>query len=69
MKQARASDDPYLEFAKLAGAVPGDSTKKYHPNKWALCKATVLTVQYGMGAESLAERIQQPANVAKDFIA
>jgi DNA polymerase-1 len=68
MKQAYASGDPYLEFAKLAGAVPADATKKSHPEQRALYKATVLAVQYGMGAESLAERIQQPAIVAKDLL-
>ncbi len=68
MKQAYASGDPYLEFAKLAGAVPPDATKKSHPHERALYKATVLAVQYGMGAESLAERIQQPVIVAKDLL-
>ena len=68
MKQAYASGDPYLEFAKLAGAVPADATKKSHPKERALFKATVLAVQYGMGAEALAERIQQPVIVAKDLL-
>ncbi len=68
MKQAYHSGDPYLEFAKLAGAVPADATKKSHPKERALFKATVLAVQYGMGAEALAERIQQPVIVAKDLL-
>ena len=68
MKQAYASGDPYLEFAKLAGAVPADATKKSHPDERKLFKTTVLAVQYGMGAEALAERIQQPVIVAKDLL-
>ena len=68
MMRAYASGDPYLEFAKLAGAVPPDATKKSHPKERALFKATVLAVQYGMGAEALAERIQQPVIVAKDLL-
>ena len=48
MKQAYASGDPYLEFAKLAGAVPPDATKKTHPEQRSLYKATVLAVNYGM---------------------
>ena len=68
MKQAYASGDPYLEFAKLAGAVPPDATKKSHPKERALYKETVLAVNYGMGAESLADRIQQPVIVAKDLL-
>ena len=58
MKQTYASGDPYLEFAKLAGAVPPDATKKSHLKERALYKETVLAVNYGMGEESLAERIQ-----------
>ena len=68
MQQAYASGDPYLEFAKLAGAVPPDATKKSHPKERALYKETVLAVNYGMGAESLADRIQQPVIVAKDLL-
>ena len=68
MMRAYASGDPYLEFAKLAGAVPADATKKSHPDERKLFKATVLAVQYGMGAEALAERIQQPVIVAKDLL-
>ncbi len=68
MKQAYTSGDPYLEFAKLAGAVPTDATKRSHPEQRALYKATVLAVQYGMGAESLSERIRQPVIVAKDLL-
>ena len=68
MKQAYASGDPYLEFAKLAGAVPADATKKSHKEQRALYKQTVLAVQYGMGADSMAERIQQPPVVARDLL-
>jgi DNA polymerase I-like protein with 3'-5' exonuclease and polymerase domains len=68
MKQAYASGDPYLEFAKLAGALPLDATKKSHPKERALYKETVLAVNYGMGEESLAERIRQPVIVAKDLL-
>ena len=68
MKQAYASGDPYLEFAKLAEAVPPDAKKKSHSHERELYKATVLAVQYGMGAESLAESTQQPVIVAKDLL-
>ena len=68
MKQTYASGDPYLEFAKLAGAVPADATKKSHSQQRALYKQTVLAVNYGMGEDSLAERIQQPVIVAKDLL-
>jgi len=68
MKQAYASGDPYLEFAKLAGAVPADATKKSHKEERALYKQTVLAVQYGMGADSMAERIQQPPILSRDLL-
>ena len=68
MMQAYRSGDPYLTFAKQAGAVPPDGTKKSHPNERALYKACVLAVQYGMGASSLAARIGQPEIVARDLL-
>ncbi|MCM3567546.1 DNA polymerase [Neobacillus mesonae] len=58
MKQAYLSGDPYLEFAKQAGAVPMDATKKSHKAIRDQYKACVLATQYGMGAESLADKIQ-----------
>ncbi len=57
MMEAYATGDPYLAFAKQAGAVPHDATKKTHAAERDLYKATALAVQYGMGAESLAMRI------------
>ena len=57
MMDAYASGDPYLAFAKQAGAVPEHGTKKSHPAERELYKATVLAVQYGMEADSLALRI------------
>ena len=57
MIAAYESGDPYLEFAKQAGAVPQEATKSSHPKERILYKACVLAVQYGMGAESLAQRI------------
>ena len=63
MQQAYASADPYLSFAKQAGAVPPDATRSTHSAEREQFKACVLAVQYGMGAESLAYRIgQTPAH-------
>jgi hypothetical protein len=47
------SGDVYLEFAKQAGAVPMDATKKTHERERDLFKSTKLGLQYGMGAEKL----------------
>ncbi|MBF0497145.1 MAG: DNA polymerase I [Deltaproteobacteria bacterium] len=68
MIQAYESGDPYLEFAKLAGAVPPDGTKKSHPTERNLYKSCVLGVQYGMGAKSLASRIGQPPIYAEELL-
>ena len=68
MMEAYLSGDPYLAFAKQAGAVPMDATKKTHKAEREQFKACVLAVQYGMGAESLAQRIGQPVIRAKELL-
>jgi hypothetical protein len=68
MQAAYRSGDPYLAFAKQAGAVPWDATKDTHGPKRELFKQCVLGVQYGMEAESLALRIAQPPIVARDLL-
>jgi hypothetical protein len=68
MLDAYRSGDPYLAFAKQAGAVPQDATKATHAGPRELFKQCVLAVQYGMEAESLALRIGQPPVVARDLL-
>lgn len=68
MKDAYNSGDCYLAFAKQAGAVPKDATKKSHASIRELYKTTVLATQYGMEAESLALRLGQPMIVARDLL-
>ncbi len=68
MLAAYTSGDPYLEFAKQAGAVPQDATKKTHGAVRDQFKACVLAVQYGMGADSLSARIDQPKIQAKHLL-
>ena len=68
MQAAYTSGDPYLEFAKQAGAVPADATKKTHSTERDLFKQCVLAVGYGMEAKSLAQRIGQPEIVARDLL-
>jgi DNA polymerase I len=75
MLAAYQSGDPYLAFAKQAGAVPADATKKSHTVQRDLFKQCVLATQYGQGAKSLALRIAKPgANMpwemtARDLLA
>jgi DNA polymerase-1 len=68
MQEAYISGDPYLAFAKQAGAVPSDATKKSHREKRELFKQCVLGVQYGMESKSLALRIAQPEIVARELL-
>lgn len=68
MQQAYISGDPYLELAKQASAVPPDGTKQSHPAERKLFKACILGVQYGMGPESLARRINEPVIKGRELI-
>jgi hypothetical protein len=68
MQAAYLSGDPYLAFAKQAGLVPADATKRTHGAMRELCKQCVLGVAYGMEAKSLAQRIGKPEIVARDLL-
>jgi DNA polymerase I-like protein with 3'-5' exonuclease and polymerase domains len=57
MQRAYLSADPYLTFARLAGAVPNSATKDTHPLERRLYKTTILGVQYGIGVVGLAYRL------------
>lgn len=68
MQFAYASGDPYLTFAKQAGAVPDDATKQSHKAERSLFKACALGVQYGMGADALADTIGKPPAYARELL-
>jgi DNA polymerase I len=68
MMDAYRSGDPYLAFGKQAGGIPPEGTKASHKGERELFKACVLAVQYGMGAEALADRIGQPVDMAKRLL-
>ena len=68
MMSAYQSGDPYLAFAKQAGAAPAHATKHTHETVREQFKACVLAVQYGMGEESLALRINQPVARARQLL-
>jgi hypothetical protein len=59
MCRAYQSGDPYLTFAKQAGAVPRDATKHTHKAKRDRFKVCALAVQYRMGAEALARKLDE----------
>lgn len=68
MQDAYRSGDPYLTFAKQAGAVPLDATKLTHGSVRDLYKLVVLGTQYGMHSTALALKIGQPESVAKHLL-
>lgn len=68
MMDAYSSGDPYLTFAKQAGAVPPDGTKETHGKQRDLFKTCALGVQYGMGAKSLSDRIGEPECVGRELL-
>jgi DNA polymerase-1 len=68
MMDAYRSGDPYLAFAKQAGAAPPTATKATHKAVRDQFKSTVLAVQYGMGADALAQRINQPPIGARKLL-
>ena len=68
MLEAYNSGDPYLEFAKQAGAVPPNATKDTYGEERELYKACALAVQYGMGEQSLAYRIGRPPIEARELL-
>jgi len=68
MMEAYQTGDPYLAFAKQAGAVPVEATKASHSVEREKFKACVLAVQYGMGYMSLAQRIGCPDWEARELL-
>ena len=68
MMDAYTSGDPYLTFAKQAGAVPADATKQIHPRERELFKVCALAVQYGMGPQSLGQSLGQPQAMARELL-
>ncbi|EMI17379.1 DNA polymerase I [Rhodopirellula maiorica SM1] len=66
--QAYASGDPYLEFAKMAGAVPPSATKKTHPNERSAYKVCMLATQYGMSEHGLAAKLNKPVAFARNLL-
>jgi len=68
MIAAYESGDPYLTFAKQAGAVPADATRQSHPKERSVFKRCALAVLFGMGAHTLAGQIGQTVAEARRLI-
>jgi hypothetical protein len=68
MMAAYRTGDPYLAFAKQAGAVPPDATKQTHEQTRELFKTCALGVLFGMEVDGLARRLNQPPAVSRDLL-
>lgn len=68
MREAYASGDPYLAFARQAGAVPPGATKHSHADVREQFKVAALAVQYGMEAEGLAKKLDDTPAHARELL-
>jgi hypothetical protein len=68
MRQAYLSGDPYLEFARQAGAVPSTGTREEYGDVRELFKTCMLGVNYSMGPQSLARRLGKPLAYARELL-
>ena len=68
MLELYASGDPYLGFAKRVGALPNWATKQTHEKERELYKVMLLATQYGMSAETLAQRLGVSTFVAHEML-
>jgi DNA polymerase family A len=68
MIEAYQTGDPYLTFAKQAGAVPPDATKKSHPRERELFKTTALGVLYGLSPYGLSAKLETSPVHARDLL-
>jgi DNA polymerase I-like protein with 3'-5' exonuclease and polymerase domains len=68
MQEAYISGDPYLAFGKAANIIPEDGTKKTHSRERDIFKTVLLGTNYGMGANTLALRIDRPIRVANALL-
>jgi hypothetical protein len=68
MLAAYESGDPYLEFAKQAGAVPPAATKATHSEEREQFKTCLLGVNYSMGVKSLGRRLRRPPAYSRELL-
>jgi len=68
MMTAYRSGDPYLAFAKQAGAAPTTATKETHGPIRDQFKTCALGIQYAMGCEALAHRIGESLSRGRELL-
>jgi hypothetical protein len=68
MMRAYSSGDFYLTFAKMARAVPESATKESHADVREQFKTVSLGVLYGLSAEGLARKLNQPPILGRELL-
>jgi hypothetical protein len=68
MMAAYISGDPYLAFAKQAGAAPAYATKDTHGLIRDQFKTCALGIQYAMGADALAHRLGASSSRGRELL-
>ena len=68
MLEVYAGEDPYIQFAILAGAVPLHATKATHKRERSQFKECMLGTNYGMGPHALAGKINGHVLEAQDLL-
>jgi DNA polymerase-1 len=68
LTQAYVSGDPYLEFARMAGAVPASATKQSHPSERSAFKQCMLATSYGQREHGLAEKLGTSVAHARNLL-
>jgi DNA polymerase-1 len=68
MMRAYSSGDFYLTFAKMARAVPESATKDSHADIREQFKTVSLGVLYGLTAEGLARKLNQPPILGRELL-
>jgi DNA polymerase I len=68
MVAAYESGDPYSDWARKAGAMPPDGTKKTHPHVRAMYKLASLGVIYGMKERTMAGYVGVSETRARELL-
>ncbi len=68
MREAYQSGDFYLEFARMAGAVPADATKHSHGRERDQFKVVALGVLYGLSGVGLARKLGVPPSRGRELL-
>ena len=68
MMDCYLSDDPYIEFAKMAKAVPKTATKDTHPTQRQQFKVCSLGVLFGLTGEGMARKLGIPSEGGRQLL-